>query len=158
MITIQILVAAVAVAAILTSVIVHMVDKKHETREVARLNAEITERKEEGDHLKEGLAKKEEENLHLKKQLEAQGYICTEVQIKVFDCPMHVPEGFKIITLNGKIVEDKDGKPVLYVNEDITLTDNQIVILQHEKTGKVDIWFYNGKYDGKEVTPGKGKM
>ena len=45
MITIQILVAAVAVAAILTSVIVHMVDKKHETREVARLNAEITERK-----------------------------------------------------------------------------------------------------------------
>lgn len=152
MITIQILVVAVAVAAVLMGVIVHVVDKKHSASEVARLNAEITERKEEGDQLKAKLAKNEEENLQLKKQLEEANQYASGKH-KIIRGPVLVDERCEGISNNVEFVAAKGvkGKKIMLPNENINGTDNQDMYVKCGE--KVLAFQWEGEFDGKSFAP-----
>ena len=147
MITIQILVAAVAVAAILTSVIVHVVDKKHSASEVIRLNARITKLEEE--------TVANEQKIKQLKELAANA--ANAVYVKPFDGPLSVSDA-EVITDNAFIQPEGDDKYVMYVSKNITGTDNQLVVLKDKKQPAPDrvnvrLFLYVGSYNGKSVTP-----
>lgn len=151
MITINGAVVAAVIAAVIAGVIVHLVDKKHETREVARLKAKNAELEGNVAEVAKNSENAEKEISLLKKLLdEAQGY--TDAKAKVFDCPTCVPSGLTAVS-NNVFLKDDNGKLVMYVNEKITLTDNQKVVLKDEKTSKVYLYYYTGSYDGMKVTP-----
>ena len=152
MITIQILVAAVVVAAILMGIIVHMWDKKHMASEVTRLNAEIAKMEKEAVANEQKIEELEEKAANA----------ASSVYVKPFNGPVLVPDA-EVITDNAFIEPEGDDKHVMYVNKNITGTDNQLVVLKDKQQPapdkvKVRLFLYNGSYDGKSVTPDEGKL
>ena len=147
MITIQILVAAVAVSAVLMGVIVHVLDKKHSDSEVIRLNARITKLEEE--------TVVNEQKIKQLKELAANA--ANAVYVKPFDGPLLVSDA-EVITDNAFIQHEGDDNYVMYVSKNITGTENQLVVLKDKKQPapgrvKVRLFLYVGSYNEKSVTP-----